>query len=111
MLDVEELARTGAILFLLARGASGGRDTAGKIGFFGGSAAGFLSFGSATEAGLDWVVPVVLTFEAFVGEPTPKFHTLRTIDLAEDRIPKRGVALPLSASDNRLTVLPLAREE
>jgi hypothetical protein len=38
----------------------------------------------------------VLVFEAFVGEPTPKFHTLRTIDLAEDRIPKRGIALPLS---------------
>jgi hypothetical protein len=42
------------------------------------------------------VVVAVSAFEAFVGEPTPKFHTLRTIDLAEDRILKRGVALPLS---------------
>jgi hypothetical protein len=99
LLDAEELARTGAaILFMLAEGACEGRNAAGREGFFGGGAVGFVS--SATGAGLDLVtavvVVVVLVFEAFVGEPTPKFHTLRTIDLAEDRIPKRGVALPLS---------------
>lgn len=55
------------------------------------------------------VVPVR---EALEGEPTPKFHTLRTIDLAEDRKPKRGVALPLSARMNLLVValLPSAGE-
>jgi hypothetical protein len=99
LLDAEELVRTGAILFLLAKGASKGRDAAEREGFFGGGAAGFVSFDSATGAIWDLVaaaVVVVLVFEAFEGEPTPKFHTLRTIDLAEDRIPKRGVALPLS---------------
>ena len=98
LLDAEELVRTGAILFLLAKGATEGRNAAGIEGFRGGPA-GFVSFGSATGASLDLVasvVVIVLVFEPFVGEPTPKFHTLRTIDLAEDRIPKRGVALPLS---------------
>ena len=88
LLDAEELARTGAILFLLARGGTDGRSAAGIEGFLGGGAVGFVSFASATGA--------TLVFDAFVGEPTPKFHTLRTMDLAEDRIPKRGVALPLS---------------
>jgi hypothetical protein len=100
LLDAEELLRTGAILFLLTKGASEGRNATGREGFFEGGAAGFVSFGSATGIGLDSVaaviVVVVFVFEAFVGEPTPKFHTLRTIDLAEDRILKRGVALPLS---------------
>ena len=84
--------------FLLAKGASESRDAAEREGFFGSGAAGFVSFSSATGAGWDLVAAavVVLFFEAFVGEPTPKFHTLRTIDLAEDRIPKRGIALPLS---------------
>jgi hypothetical protein len=97
LLDAEELARTGAILFLFPRGASEGRHAAEREGFFSDGAAGFVSFSSATGAAVAAVVVVVvLAFEAFLGEPTPKFHTLRTIDLAEDRIPKRGVALPLS---------------
>jgi hypothetical protein len=86
------------MLFLLAR-VSDGRDTDGRDGFFGGGA-GFVSFGSAAlVAVLDLAAAVaaMLVREAFEGEPTLKFHTLRTIDLAEDRIPKRGVALPLSA--------------
>lgn len=41
------------------------------------------------------VVVVVVVPEPFVGEPAPKFHTLRTIDLAEEKNPKRGFALPL----------------
>jgi hypothetical protein len=39
---------------------------------------------------------VVVVPKAFVGEPALKFHTLRTIDLAEEKNPKRGFALPLS---------------
>lgn len=78
-------------MLLPARG-SDGPDATGREGFFG-SGAGFVfdSFGSAAAASSMFVR------EAFEGEPTPKFHTLRTIDLAEDKIPKRGVALPLSA--------------
>lgn len=85
------------MFFLLAR-LSDGRDAAGRDGFFRGNG-GFVSFGSAAAVTvLDLVAAVaVLVREAFLGEPVPKFHTLRTIDLAEDKIPKRGVALPLSA--------------
>ena len=104
MFDAEEVARRGAIPFLLARETSEGRDIAEREGFFRNGTVGFISFGSAALvaiAVLDLVaagaVIVMLVFEVFVGEPMPKFHTLRTIDLAEDRIPKRGVALPLSA--------------
>ena len=88
LLDADMPARAGAKLFLLARG-SDGPDATGREGFFGGGG-GIVSVGSAAPA-------AVLVLAAFEGEPTPKFHTLRTIDLAEDKIPKRGVALPLSA--------------
>lgn len=84
-LFVVDPERVGAMLFLPA-GPSDGRE-AGRVGFLGGRT-GFVSFGSPTL--------VVLTREAFAGEPAPKFHTLRTIDLAEEKNPKRGVALPLS---------------
>ena len=84
-LFVVDPERVGAMLFLPA-GPSDGRE-AGRDGFLGGRT-GFVSFGSPTL--------VVLTREAFAGEPAPKFHTLRTIDLAEEKNPKRGVALPLS---------------
>ena len=103
LLDAEELARTGAKLFLLANGASKGRDGAGREGFFGGGAPGFVS--SATLDLIAAVVVAVFVFDAFVGEPTPKFHTLRTIDLADDRIPKRGVALPLSIPSDHVSKL------
>lgn len=80
--------------FLPAR-VSDGRDGARDV-FVGG--AGFVTFDSVTPvvADLDLVI-AVLVREAFVGEPTPKFHTVRTIDLAAEKTPKRGVALPLSA--------------
>lgn len=86
--------RAGPVLFPLAR-ASDGRDTAEREGFFGGGA-GFVSFGSVAPVAVLDAVAAVLVREAFKGDPALKFHTLRTIDLAEDRIPNRGVALPLS---------------
>lgn len=82
--------RAGAMLFLLAR-ASDGRDGA-RDGFLGG--AYFVPFNSVALVVADLVV--VFVRESFEGEPTLKFHTFRTIDLAEERNPKRGVALPLS---------------
>jgi hypothetical protein len=50
------------------------------------------------------VVVVVVVPEPFVGEPAPKFHTLRTIDLAEEKNPKRGFALPLSVANGGSSV-------
>ena len=55
--------------------------------------AGFVCFSSVAPVAAGWDV---LVREALVGEPTPKFHTVRTIDLAAEKTPKRGVALPLS---------------
>jgi hypothetical protein len=80
------------MVFLLAR-ASDGRDGA-RDGFLGG--AGLVTFDSVVPIAAELVV-VVFVRESFEGEPMPKFHTFRTIDLAEERNPKRGVALPLSA--------------
>jgi hypothetical protein len=78
--------RAAAKLFPLAR-APDGRDGA-RDGFLGG--AGFVSFVSVA------LVVIVFVREDFEGEPMLKFHTFRTTDLAEEKNPKRGVALPLS---------------
>jgi hypothetical protein len=90
-----DAVRMGGILFR-PRGASDGRDT-GRDGFL--KSPGFACLGStAMPAVCDLVAVVVVVDvrEAFVGDPALKFHTLRTIDLAEDKNPKRGFALPLS---------------
>lgn len=106
--------RAEAVLFLPGSASDGRAGT--REGFLGG--ASLVSFGSAAPVAavldFDPAVGAVLVREAFDGEPTPKFHTLRTIDLAEDRNPKRGVALPLSAwvSDPLVVaLLPSARRE
>ena len=107
LLDADPM-RAGAMLFLLAR-ASDGRDAA-RDGFLEGT--GFISFDSVASvvAALGLVV-VAFVRDAFAGEPMPKFHTLRTIDLAEERIPKRGVALPLSAGDSVNGSFTIGREK
>ena len=97
LLDPERVV-VGTTPFLPA-GPSDGRD-AGRDGFLG-AAAGLVSLGSPaaspmTDLDFDAAVAALIR-EAFVGDPAPKFHTLRTIDFAEERNPKRGVALPLSA--------------
>lgn len=73
-------------------GASDGRD-AGRDGFL--ESPGFAAMLAVCDL-VAAVVVVVVAREAFSGEPAPKFHTLRTIDLAEEKNPKRGFALPLS---------------
>ncbi|KAI9462774.1 hypothetical protein BJY52DRAFT_109761 [Lactarius psammicola] len=82
---------------LLRPTASDGRD-AGRDGFL--KSPGFAFLGSAAIPAVcdlvGAVVVVVVVREAFAGEPALKFHTLRTIDLAEERNPKRGFALALS---------------
>jgi hypothetical protein len=90
-LSVVDAVRARAMLFLLAR-APDGRDGA-RVSLLGG--AGFVSFVSVALVVTDLVV-IVFVREDFEGEPMLKFHTFRTTDLAEERNPKRGVALPLS---------------
>ncbi len=90
-----DTVRVGAILFR-PLGASDGRD-AGRDGFL--RSPGFAFLGSTVVLAVcDFAaaVVVVVVREAFEGEPALKFHTLRTIDLAEEKNPKRGFALPLS---------------
>ena len=93
LLDAD-VVRVGAIFFR-PREASDGRN-AGKEGFL--ENPGFACLGStAVPVVCDLVAGVVVVVrEAFVGDPAPKFHTLRTIDFAEEKNPKRGFALPLS---------------
>ena len=93
LLDTDAV-RMGAILFR-PRGAPHGRD-AGRDGFLG--SPGFACLGSTAMSAVCGLVAavVVVVCGAFVGDPALKFHTLRTIDLAEEKNPKRGFALPLS---------------
>lgn len=93
LLDTDAV-RMGAILFR-PRGAPHGRD-AGRDGFL--VSPGFACLGSTAMSAVCGLVAavVVVVCGAFVGDPALKFHTLRTIDLAEEKNPKRGFALPLS---------------
>jgi len=107
---IDPPARGRATLFLPPRERdSDGREGARNGFLLLGAGLGFVSLDPAAPAPapavLGFVVADVaaalLVRDAFVGEPTPKFHTLRTIDLAEERKPKRGVALPLSGATRR----------
>jgi len=93
LLDADTVG-VGAILFR-PTGASDGRD-AGRDGLL--RSPGFAFLGSTAVLAVCDLggAVVVVVREAFEGEPALKFHTLRTIDLAEEKNPKRGFALPLS---------------
>ena len=106
LLDADTV-RAGAMLFQLA--GPDGRDT-GTGSFLRGP--GFASCDSMPVV-CDLVAAVVVDPEAFVGEPAPKFHTLRTIDFAEEKNPNRGFALPLSVRwvSRQLAAIPFLKRE